>query len=85
MARRTVYEKAGYVDRNEYLTVLADEYGFRVEYVKEVAERLGKAEDFSGLLLALQDVEDANFDAKIAPLTRKDLREGKQLIITKEV
>lgn len=46
------YEQQGYANRREYLDALADEYGR--ERVYALAGVLGPAEDFDGLVTALE-------------------------------
>lgn len=50
---RTVYEENGYRDRRDYLDGLAEEYPRGA--VMALANMLGPAEDFDGLLTMLED------------------------------
>jgi hypothetical protein len=51
----TIYTEAGYLDREEYLETLADEYGIEIETVLQLADFLGEQEDFDGLIVELED------------------------------
>lgn len=51
------YKQAGFEDREEYLTCLAEDYGMSLENVKALADVLGPDEDFDGLVSACQDYE----------------------------
>ena len=54
-----LYKKLeGCEDREEYLSMLADEYELDISVVKNLAEILGQEEDFDGLVVALQDCND---------------------------
>ena len=44
-----VYQNNGYKDRADYLKALAEEYGFKLRFVQEVADTLGEDEDFDAL------------------------------------
>ena len=51
-----VYRSNGYENREDYLSCLADDYGLDLEdVVRPLAELLGPAEDFDGLISMLQD------------------------------
>lgn len=51
-----VYRDRGYVDRDDYLSCMADDYGVPIETVTLLADLLGPNEDFDGLISALEDV-----------------------------
>jgi hypothetical protein len=51
--QETVYEIAGYKNRQEYLNCLAEDYG---EAVYAAAELLGEMEDFDGLVSFCEDM-----------------------------
>lgn len=53
-----IYEEQGYVDRNDYLFNLAEDYGISYKIVNKLASLLGESEDFDGLVSALEDMED---------------------------
>lgn len=50
-----IYKRKGYVDRDEYLQCLAEEYGVDVDIVYNLASVLGPYEDFDGLPMLLED------------------------------
>lgn len=52
---KNVYAQNGYRDRGDYLESLAGEYGTDMMVVGSIAEILGEAEDFDGLICALED------------------------------
>ncbi len=49
----TIYEKKGYLDRNDYLDQLGIEYGG--DLVAALSDVLGPSEDFDGLPQALEE------------------------------
>lgn len=51
------YIALGYRDRQEYLHNLADDYNTDIYIVHNLAQLLGPAEDFDGLVAALKDLE----------------------------
>lgn len=53
-----VYIDHGYSDREEYLKELAYEYGVDYSVVLNLANLLGKSEDFDGLISSLEDIEN---------------------------
>lgn len=57
MAAKNVYQKNGYSSRKEYLKCMAEDYAVPFEIVATLASMLGPAEDFDGLVCALQDLE----------------------------
>lgn len=52
----SVYQENSFENRQEYLKVLAEEYGVDLETVKLLADTLGPDEDFDGLVSNLQDL-----------------------------
>ncbi len=52
---RNVYHENGYIDRDDYLRSLADDYGVPLDAVLAMAEILGPEEDFDGLVSNLED------------------------------
>ena len=50
-----VYQQNGFTSRQDYLNNLADEYG---DVVFDLADLLGEAEDFDGLVTSLEDYSD---------------------------
>lgn len=50
----TIYQQAGYRDREEYLSALAAEYSLGLEEVYRIADQLGEFEDFGGLIARLE-------------------------------
>jgi len=57
MTTTNVYTENGYKDRDEYIELLAQEYGVDSNVVWSLADTLGESEDFDGLLSALEDAE----------------------------
>ena len=56
----SIYTDKGYKSRNDYLNCMSEDYGVDVEAVRVLAEVLGPNEDFDGLVVALEDIEDEN-------------------------
>ena len=54
---KNIYQENGYVDRDDYLTCLSEDYGLPIEDVYSLAEMLGEHEDFDGLVSALENIE----------------------------
>ena len=54
---KNIYQENGYVDRDDYLTCLSEDYGISIEDVFSLAEMLGENEDFDRLVCALEDAE----------------------------
>jgi len=54
----TIYQREGYDDRRSYLEALADDTGVDLHTVFVLAELLGPAEDFDGLVTSLEDYAD---------------------------
>ena len=53
-----VYVLNGYANRQEYLDYLAQEHGVDYDTVLNLADALGEAEDFDGLVTAVQDIAE---------------------------
>lgn len=53
-----VYVLNGYANRQEYLDYLAQEHGVDYDTVLNIADALGEAEDFDGLLNAVQSITE---------------------------
>jgi hypothetical protein len=51
----SIYTEQGYDNRTQYLEYLAEEYGVDLDTVKALANILGSAEDFDGLVTSLED------------------------------
>ena len=54
---KNVYQEHGYKDRKDYLQCMADDYGVPLDVVYSLAQTLGEAEDFDGLINMLEDAE----------------------------
>ena len=52
-----IYQDKGFVDRNDYLICLSQEYNVPFNVVMDLASILGKSEDFNGLISVLEDIE----------------------------
>lgn len=57
-----IYEQHGYSNRKEYLESLADEYGVPLTVVYELADLLGDAELFDGLVNSLEDATEMDWN-----------------------
>jgi len=70
------YTDAGYKDRHDYLTALADETGVDIETVFTLASLLGPSEDFDGLVTSLEDIayesQRSRGNSLVASLEGKD-------------
>jgi hypothetical protein len=53
MPSNSIYREYGYIDRDDYLDALAQDYNTPIENVKCLAEILGPEEDFDGLVSTL--------------------------------
>lgn len=53
---KNLYEKMGYLDREDYLNSLASENRVDPYYVHALAEVLGESEDFDGLVVMIEDM-----------------------------
>lgn len=51
----TIYTEKGFESRDDYLDCLADDYDLSTETVYQLAEFFGPLEDFDGLIIALED------------------------------
>lgn len=54
----SIYVDNGYKNRKDYLTCLAEDYGVDYELVATLADLLGPTEDFDGLVVMIEDMED---------------------------
>lgn len=52
-----ICQQNGYVDRNDYIICLAEDYRVSIDDVYSLAEMLGENEDFDGLICTLEDAE----------------------------
>lgn len=50
------YKRYGCNNRDEYLEMVADDYGITLDEVYAIADTLGPNEDFDGLLSVLDDM-----------------------------
>lgn len=57
MTTQNDYRESGYNNREHYLSCLAEDYGVDLDTVKTLADLLGPNEDFDGLVIALEDIE----------------------------
>lgn len=53
----SIYEDNGYESRKDYLECLSEDYDIPLETVINLAQLLGKDEDFDGLVVALEDAQ----------------------------
>lgn len=53
----SIYKDKGYINREDYLETMADDYGVDNEVIYCLADLLGEDEDFDGLVCALEDYE----------------------------
>ena len=53
----SIYKEHGFSNRQEYLNSLAEEYGCSLYLVTSLSDMFGEAEDFDGLVSALNDFE----------------------------
>ena len=58
---KNVYQQNGYINRVDYLTCLAEDYGLGKSEVFMLASMLGPSEDFDGLITSLDDLEMDNY------------------------
>jgi len=49
----TIYERQGYLSREDYLQHLAEDYNADLDTVIAIAEILGEVEDFDGLVTTI--------------------------------
>lgn len=52
-----IYQKNGYVNREDYLISIAEDFGVPDFVVFSMAEMLGENEDFDALITELEDAE----------------------------
>jgi hypothetical protein len=63
--RRTIYEREGYKDREDYLNVLSQEYNLPIETVRALADKLGVRKEFTELIEAVDDAAHDNLQEKL--------------------
>ena len=51
----SVYERYGFKDRGEYLMQVSVDHNVPIEVIRAYASRLGKKEDFDGLIRAVEN------------------------------
>ena len=51
-----IYEEKGFLDRQDYLEDLADQFGVDIKTVESLSDLLGPNEDFDGLINSLEDL-----------------------------
>ena len=51
----TLYQREGYDNRTAYLQALSEDIGVDIKTVLTLADLLGPAEDFDGLVTSLED------------------------------
>lgn len=51
----SIYQEHGYVNREEYLSSLAEDFNIDIDTVLILADILGPSEDFDGLVTTLED------------------------------
>lgn len=56
MATENIYQKNGYLDRQNYLTCIAVQYGVDLTIVSSMAEVLGENEDFDALISQIEEL-----------------------------
>jgi hypothetical protein len=49
----TIYERQGYLSREDYLQHLAEDYNADIDTVLAIADFLGEEEDFDGLIIII--------------------------------
>ena len=54
---QNIYTTNGYIDRNDYLQSLANDFNVPLDQVSMLAYLLGPSEDFDGLLTSLEDMD----------------------------
>ena len=53
-----IYKQNGYKSRSDYLECLSEDYNVPLGTVEALANLYGEVEDFDGLVIALQDIEE---------------------------
>ena len=61
MSQTNVYQENGYLNRNQYLEGLAEDYGLPVRKVKKLANMLGPEEDFDMLVSMVEELADEEY------------------------
>jgi hypothetical protein len=62
MSDQNVYQRNGYESRKHYLQCMSDDYNVPLETVYSLASMLGSVEDFDGLVSALEDAEEIDWE-----------------------
>ena len=57
-----MYKENGYADRADYLRCMAEDYDMHMDTVVALANILGPDEDFDGLVVALEDEAERQWD-----------------------
>ena len=57
-----IYQEHGYYNRTDYLRCMAEDYCVPFDTVRMLADGLGENEDFDGLVTALEDYCDDDWD-----------------------
>ena len=52
-----MYQEKGYMNREDYLKCLSEDYGMDLHAIHTLADVLGEEEDFDGLVAELNDLE----------------------------
>ena len=53
---QNIYTTNGYIDRDDYLRALANDFNAALDTVIMLADLLGPSEDFDGLITSLEDL-----------------------------
>ena len=61
MSQINVYQENGYLNRNQYLEELAEDYDLPVRKVKKLANMLGPEEDFDMLVSMVEELADEEY------------------------
>jgi hypothetical protein len=61
MSQTNVYQENGYLNRNQYLEELAEDYDLPVRKVKKLANMLGPEEDFDMLVSMVEELADEEY------------------------
>jgi len=58
----SIYLSKGYQSRADYLNAVVEDYGVPRSYVYALADFLGPAEDFDGLVSLIQDYQGDSYE-----------------------
>ena len=61
MSQTNVYQENGYLNRNQYIEELAEDYDLPVRKVKKLANMLGPEEDFDMLVSMVEELADEEY------------------------